>query len=219
MDFPEKITCPDCKNNIVSCERDHAEGYIYILSNPTIQNLFKIGQTKRKPDKRNTEISSATGVATPFIVESYFPSKNPSFDEKTIHDKLNNHRYSLNREFFNATFEDIYKNCKTVTGYDSLEFRDTFPGIDKIDQYDPWHDYRKVIIKEVIVIEKEVIVIEKEFIPRKADPINNNFLCIDCGSSMRPVKKNLQDKGIFRCCNNCMFFVDKLGFEVDMRRK
>lgn len=43
-------------------------GYIYVLINPSIEGLVKIGKTTREPQWRAKELSQATGVATPFYV-------------------------------------------------------------------------------------------------------------------------------------------------------
>ncbi len=49
-------------------------GYIYILINPSMVGLVKIGKTTRDHKDRVNELSSATGVPTPFILiyQEYF---------------------------------------------------------------------------------------------------------------------------------------------------
>ena len=42
--------------------------YVYVLMNPSLQNMVKIGKTTREPEERAKELSSVTGVPTPFIV-------------------------------------------------------------------------------------------------------------------------------------------------------
>ena len=44
------------------------KGYIYALINPSLKGLVKVGKTSRNPEARAIELSSATGVPTPFIV-------------------------------------------------------------------------------------------------------------------------------------------------------
>lgn len=41
-------------------------GYVYILSNPSMPGLLKIGMTRFDPTRRVQELSSATGVPTQF---------------------------------------------------------------------------------------------------------------------------------------------------------
>lgn len=60
------------------------KGFIYILSNPEMQGLVKIGQTRRKVEKRVKELSSGTGVPAPYEIEAIFDSKNPIKDETGI---------------------------------------------------------------------------------------------------------------------------------------
>ena len=77
-------------------------GYVYVLMNPSMQNLVKIGKTKREPEERAKELSSTTGIPTPFVVvySCYFESC--SEVEYFIHKYLETEgfRVSSNREFF-----------------------------------------------------------------------------------------------------------------------
>ena len=43
-----------------------SKGYVYVLINSSMPNLVKIGKTTKDPNERVKELSSATGVATPF---------------------------------------------------------------------------------------------------------------------------------------------------------
>ena len=49
-------------------------GYVYVMINPSLNGIVKIGKTQNSPDDRAKELSSATGVPTPFFVaySSYF---------------------------------------------------------------------------------------------------------------------------------------------------
>ena len=42
------------------------EGYIYILINPSINDLLKVGQTHKELEERAKEISQGAGVPTPY---------------------------------------------------------------------------------------------------------------------------------------------------------
>ncbi len=45
-----------------------APGYVYVLTNPAIPGLVKIGRTSRTPAIRAAELSEPTGVPCPFEV-------------------------------------------------------------------------------------------------------------------------------------------------------
>jgi tetratricopeptide (TPR) repeat protein len=85
---------------------DH--GYVYVLMNPSMENLVKIGKTKREPAERAKELSATRGMPTPFVVvyHSYF--ENCSDAEAFIHTYLEHdgHRTSSNREFFEISIKD-----------------------------------------------------------------------------------------------------------------
>ena len=44
------------------------EGYIYVLINPSMEDVVKIGKTERDPKNRAAELSSVSGVPEKFIV-------------------------------------------------------------------------------------------------------------------------------------------------------
>ena len=92
------IACPKCKLEIVSaiCYR----GFLYILSNPSMPGLVKIGLTERDPYQRALELWGPTGVPERFYVEAFFVSDDPRRDEATLHALLDEHRVSGDREFF-----------------------------------------------------------------------------------------------------------------------
>jgi len=83
-------------------------GYVYVLVNSSINDMVKIGKTTRTSEERAKEISSTTGVPTPFVVAFDCHFNDCSIAEKYIHDILEkkNHRTSKQREFFNISSKD-----------------------------------------------------------------------------------------------------------------
>lgn len=74
-------------------------GYVYILSNPSIPGLLKIGRTMDPPEQRLRQLNT-TGVPLPFVLEACFLVANPEALEHAIHAVLDKHRPTQNREFF-----------------------------------------------------------------------------------------------------------------------
>lgn len=84
-------------------ELRHPEaGYIYLMVNPSMEGLVKIGKTSRNPIDRVKELGTATGVPTPFILVFQAYVSDCSKAERYIHSRLEerNYRVSRNREFF-----------------------------------------------------------------------------------------------------------------------
>ena len=83
-------------------------GYIYVMINPSLEGMVKIGKTTRDPKERVKELSSATGVPTPFILVFHKQFKDCHYTEKAIHQYLesNGYRISDNREFFKIPVTD-----------------------------------------------------------------------------------------------------------------
>ena len=86
-------------------ENDSSFGYIYVMVNPSLPNLVKIGKTTREPNERAKELSLATGVPTPFILVYYKPFKDCHLAETVIHHFFEEKgtRVNGNREFFQVS--------------------------------------------------------------------------------------------------------------------
>jgi hypothetical protein len=86
--------------------------WIYVLSNPSMPGLLKIGYTKNSPEDRAHQISNATGVATPFKVEYSFKCHEGQFLEEEVHRYLESYRVATNREFFKL---ELYDAVEAIT--------------------------------------------------------------------------------------------------------
>lgn len=88
-------------------------GYVYILENPSMPALLKIGKTTRTPEIRAKELSSVTSVPIPFNIVYKEEFNDCDYAENYIHDilSINGFRVSKNREFFEI---DINKAIKIV---------------------------------------------------------------------------------------------------------
>lgn len=106
------------------------KGYIYILSNPSFKGLFKVGRTSRDPELRAYELSSETGVPTPFQVIFYKKIDDYCKNEYLIHAILEKKGYRIaeNKEFFNAPLNEIKKVIssfeRSLTEIRADKFRD-----------------------------------------------------------------------------------------------
>jgi len=85
------------------------QGYIYALINPSLHGLVKVGKTVKEPEVRAKEISSDTGVPTPFIVAFKVFVSDCDSAELYLHSLLQIKGFRINqhREFFNAPLEVI----------------------------------------------------------------------------------------------------------------
>lgn len=92
-------------------------GYLYVLINPSMMNLVKVGMTTRDVQKRCNELNSATGVATPFIVGFSEEVSDAPKAEKLVHDLLQSRgtRANPNREFFEISLNEAVKAINEIT--------------------------------------------------------------------------------------------------------
>ena len=79
--------------------------WVYVLSNPSMPDMLKIGYTNGDPEGRVKEINRATGVPTDFIVEYALPCVNGYEVEKLVHDELDAYRVGTKKEFFKINIE------------------------------------------------------------------------------------------------------------------
>lgn len=87
---------------------ENTKGYVYVMINPSCEGLVKIGKTTKDPEERAKDLSSATGVATPFIVVYKRLFNDCSIAETLIHRLLEERgcRVNKSREFFSIDISE-----------------------------------------------------------------------------------------------------------------
>lgn len=84
-----------------------SRGFVYILSNPFMPDVVKIGKTTRSVEQRANELFQ-TGLPAPFTVENYFYSPDCDELEAVSHRALSKFRVSDAREFFKISPTDAF---------------------------------------------------------------------------------------------------------------
>ena len=103
------IDCPKCGIRFQSG--------VYILSNVAMPGLVKIGYTAKGLRERLAQLSAATAVPVPFVVEAWFPCS-PYFAkryEKQVHSALASKRVP-SREFFEIGVVRAIKSAERIIG-------------------------------------------------------------------------------------------------------
>lgn len=110
--------------------------YIYVLSNKSYPNTYKIGSTTGTPEDRAIELST-TGVIYPFKVEYKEKFKNVEFvEKKVIHKIFDRYRLKSNREFFEINLKSLKKIIKIVKQNEKDIHKKDFVKKIKIDNQD-----------------------------------------------------------------------------------
>lgn len=86
---------------------------IYILTNPAMPDLIKIGRTSNL-EERVRSLSSHSGVPVPFEVFYACEVKDSVKVEKHIHEGFGDHRINQKREFFRLNPERVLAILKLV---------------------------------------------------------------------------------------------------------
>ncbi|WP_249594314.1 GIY-YIG nuclease family protein [Peribacillus frigoritolerans] len=129
---PIVLHLQDSKENIRDTEQ--VKGYIYVLINPSLEGLVKIGKTTRDPLTRVNELSSATGIPTPFTLVYKEMFSDCTKAENMIHRVLEErgHRVSSNREFFNIPVYEVISLIQEIKSqYD-------FNNVSSIESHTEW---------------------------------------------------------------------------------
>jgi len=79
------------------------KGHVYVLVNPAMPGLVKVGFTSRPPNERLKELNSATGVPAPFEMAGSVWSRNGMAVEAKVHRLLDAKRINRKREFFRCS--------------------------------------------------------------------------------------------------------------------
>ena len=106
----EDITYYTDKKYGLYADKGNGDQWVYVLSNPSSPGLLKIGYTKKPPEERAKQISSATGVALPYKVEWAYQCFNGEMVEREVHHKLKAQRVNNNKEFFQVSLEEAQEN-------------------------------------------------------------------------------------------------------------
>src|SRR5688500_6481041 len=91
-----------------------ALGWVYVLSNPDMPGLVKIGQSAADPDLRASELHT-TGVPSPFAVEYKGLFENYASLERAVHQSLSEHRHNSTREFFRISSAQAVSRIRQLT--------------------------------------------------------------------------------------------------------
>jgi hypothetical protein len=107
------------------------DGYIYCLSNPSYDGIYKIGFTKNTDLCERTRQLYTTGVIHPFQIECAKKVYNCSHKEKLIHRYFDEFRVMSNREFFNVELDKIKLLFDIIDG-DEYNINDKFQSYNNI---------------------------------------------------------------------------------------
>jgi len=110
----DSITYYTSRRKDIYANRGEADQWVYILSNPALPNMLKIGYTKNEPEVRAKQISASTGVALPYKVEWAFQCFNGEQLEQEVHAELATYRVNQNREFFDIPLDEAQEAIEKI---------------------------------------------------------------------------------------------------------
>lgn len=116
-------------------------GWVYVLKNEYMPDVYKIGMTVNEPEIRASQISQGTGIPFPFDVHTAYYSDNPQHHEAVIHDLLKDYRISQNREFFHCSLEiiqDAFSGEGLIERGTSLEVIADSHEVICLEKSEPW---------------------------------------------------------------------------------
>ena len=90
------------------------EQYVYVLSNPTMPGILKIGYTELTPEKRSKQVSNHTGVPAEYEVEFAYRCVDGKKIEKEVHIYLRKKRLNRKREHFTINLEEAIEVIEKI---------------------------------------------------------------------------------------------------------
>lgn len=93
-----------------------AKGYIYIMTNPALKNMVKIGYST-DVEKRRQDLSHSTSIPDDYQIYATYETEGKLEDKKLHHliDKLNpDIRYNPKKEFYIMSPEDAYDLLEAI---------------------------------------------------------------------------------------------------------
>jgi hypothetical protein len=91
-------------------------GWVYILTNPAMPGLVKIGLTTRTPTLRAAELSAATGVPLPYEVAWARAVSDCPTVESAVHRMLDDRRVNGRRESFRCDVATARRVIEAAAG-------------------------------------------------------------------------------------------------------
>jgi protein-arginine kinase activator protein McsA len=211
-----KLRCSNCRaenrflfdNNLQYCSNCRTTlfdikiigGYVYVLSNQSIPNLFKIGFTQNSVEQRVIELNSSTSIPEKFEIELIFACEDPRYIESLIHNELNEYRYNDKREFFGTTFWKVYLVLKSITNDEPI-----FSNLNEISEkslegYNPWHKPEKSELKSATNELKSATDLK-------------HLICPICKNTTRKHHQNMDRRASFYC-KRCKTSYNSAGLKL-----
>jgi hypothetical protein len=102
------------KIDLYSTRESEYDSWLYVLSNPSMPGIYKIGYSTNSPEIRKSQLSRSTSVPTPFNIEYSFHCYNASRLESEIHKFFESSRTSADREFFQTPLNNIIEAIEFI---------------------------------------------------------------------------------------------------------
>jgi hypothetical protein len=95
-------------------EGKEGDEFVYVLSNPSIPGMYKIGYTSKTVENRTLQINRSTGVPTPFNIEFRYKCYKGERIEREVHKFFKKQRVNNDREFFKVSLEEAKTAIRNI---------------------------------------------------------------------------------------------------------
>ena len=143
------------------------DGYIYILTNKFVPNIYKIGYTKRNPIERAKEISRATGVAGEWKVSRDWPVTEAYQTEQYIFAEFKSYRLDKKGEMFDFQGKGVEYVIKKMDNLLLKRQQKLKDYIDKLNREKLEFQNRNRLIEEAVAEVEKALTAER---------LNSNYI-------------------------------------------
>jgi len=128
------------------------KGYVYILTNPSMPGVFKIGRSKNGGRARAVDLYT-TGVPTCFDVLTEILVEDCVLTESFIHESLGEFRVNASREFFRCDPEQAVEALfsAALSDWDMAAVEADFADLSSQHRVADWADCHPVEVQEVML--------------------------------------------------------------------
>jgi len=120
------LVCRWCKADIEAVRFRQCDGYFYVMSNPTMPNVYLLGSTQGSVEERLGELSNAPGVPAPFVLEAYFSTPSSKESTERIYETLQACRLR-GKDFFEVSLDTALAVICRITQGSPVFLRDSVP--------------------------------------------------------------------------------------------
>lgn len=156
------------------------KGYVYVLSNPSMPGIVKIGRSCHGGKKRAIELYN-TGVPNKFNLEFEILSDHCAYLEKCVHAELDEYRFNKSREFFRM---DVCDAIMSIVKAFSNDYGNSIVESEWDDAIESIENIAHIINEHVLIVAASVRHLDPSYMQLAVDQYHENIAKFKAGATI-----------------------------------